>query len=79
MAMRIGPQTHHNHQARGMKVSISNETLKAMIRDYNGFELSDEELELVRPELESYLSELKKLEDLDLSDVFSGRLMHIPK
>lgn len=62
-----------------MKVSITNETLKAMIRDYNGFELSDEELELVRPELESYLSELKKLEDLDLSDVFSGRLMQIPK
>ena len=60
-------------------MSIPNETLKAMIRDYNGFELSDEELELVRPELESYLSELKKLEDLDLSDVFSGRLMQIPK
>ena len=61
-----------------MKVSITNETLKAMIRDYDGLELSDEELEMVRPELESYLSELKKLEDLDLSDVFSGRLMHIP-
>jgi hypothetical protein len=50
-----------------------------MIRDYNGIELSDEELELVRPELESYFAELKKLEDLDLSDVFSGRLMHIPE
>ena len=31
-------------------MSLSNETLKAMIRDYNGLELSDEELELVRPE-----------------------------
>ena len=60
-------------------MSISNETLKAMIRDYNGIELSDEELELVSPELESYFAELKKLEDLDLSDVFSGRLMHIPE
>jgi len=59
-------------------VSIPNKTLKAMIRDFNGLELSDEELELVRPELESYLIELKKLEDLDLSDVFSGRLMHLP-
>jgi hypothetical protein len=66
-------------QAREMKMSIPNETLKAMIRDYNGIELSDEELELVRPELESYFAELKKLEDLDLSDVFSGRLMHIPE
>jgi len=60
-------------------MSIPNETLKAMIRDYNGIELSDEELELVRPELESYFAELNKLEDLDLSDVFSGRLMHIPE
>ena len=60
-------------------MSIPNETLKAMIRDYNGIELSDEELELVRPELESYFAERKKLEDLDLSDVFSGRLMHIPE
>ena len=60
-------------------MSIPNETLKAMIRDYNGIELSDEELELVRPELESYFAELNKLEDLDLSDVFSVRLMHIPE
>ena len=60
-----------------MKVSITNETMKAIIRDYNGLELSDEELDLVRPELESYLSELKKLEDLDLSDAFSGRLMNL--
>ena len=62
-----------------MKMSIPVETLKAMIRDYNGLDLSDEELELVRPELESYLTELKKLEDLDLSNIFSGRLMHIPE
>jgi hypothetical protein len=56
---------------------ITNETLKAMIRDYNGLELSDEELELVRPELENYFAELKKLEDLELSDAFSGRLMNL--
>ena len=64
---------------REMKVSISNETLKAMIRDFDGFELSDEELELVRPELEYYLEELKKLEGLDLSDAFSSRLLHLPE
>ena len=61
-----------------MEVSISNETLKAMIRDYNGFELSDEELELVRPELDFYLDELNKLEELDLSNLFSSRLLHLP-
>ena len=50
-----------------------------MIRDYNGLELSDEELELVRPELETYFSELTKLESLDLSDTLSGRLMQLPE
>ena len=65
-------------RAKGNKMLISNETLKAMIRDYGGLELSDEELDLVRPELESYFAELQKLEDLDLSDIFSGRLMKLP-
>ena len=59
-------------------MSISDETLKGMIRDYNGFELSDEELELVRPELEFYLDELNKLEELDLSNLFSSRLLRLP-
>ena len=59
-------------------MSISDETLNALIRDYNGFELSAEEMELIRPELDYYLAELKKLEDLDLSTVFSSRLLHLP-
>ena len=53
---------------------ISDATLKRMIAEYGGFELSDAELELVRPELESYLNELQNLRDLDLSSVVSARL-----
>ena len=60
-------------------LAVQDETLKAMIRDYNGFELSDEELALVRPELDYYLDELQKLEDLDLSGVFSSRLLRLPE
>jgi hypothetical protein len=56
-------------------MTISTETLKAMIRDYKGFELSDEELELVRPELESYLAEVELLKELDLSGLMSSRLL----
>ena len=56
-------------------MALSNETLKAMIRDYGGFDLTDEELELIRPELEFYLAEVEKLGELDLSDVLSGRLL----
>ena len=58
-------------------MTISDETLKAMIRDFNGFELSDNELALIRPELDSYLAEIERLRDLDLSGVFSGRLLKV--
>ena len=56
-------------------MSIPNETLKAMARGFHGFELSDEELELIRPELDSYLAEIEQLRELDLSSVMSARLL----
>ena len=56
-------------------MAISTETLKAMIRDFNGFELSDDELDLVRPEIESYLEEVEKIREVDLSSVMSSRLL----
>ena len=56
---------------------VPNETLKAMIRDFRGFELSDDELELIRPELDAYLAEIERLRELDLSGVFSGRLLKV--
>ena len=53
-------------------MNVSDETLQAIIREYNGFELSADELKLVRPEVDSYLEQLAILDDLDLSDVMSG-------
>ena len=58
-------------------MSVSDETLQAIIRDYNGFELSAEELELVRPEIDYYMEQLATLNDLDLSDTMSGRLLRM--
>ncbi len=60
-----------------MELTLSDETLKAMIRDYGGFELTDEELGLIRPELEVYQNEAAKLRELDLSGVLSGRLLRV--
>ena len=54
---------------------ISKDTLRAMIRDFHGFELSDSELDLIEPELNNYLAEVEKLRELDLSNVMSGRLL----
>lgn len=57
-------------------MALSKETLKSMIRDYHGVKLSDEELELIRPELDNYVAEAEKLRELDLSNVMSARLLH---
>jgi len=64
-------------KSREARMSVSNETLQAIIREYNGFELSAEELELVRPEIDYYLEQLAILDDLDLSDTMSGRLLRM--
>ena len=53
---------------------ISKETLKAMIRDYDGLSISDSELDLVLPEIENYLTAVNSIAELDLSEVISGRL-----
>ncbi len=56
-------------------MAISQETLRAMIRDYDGLELSGEEMAIVLPEIESYLAEVETLRELDLSQVMSSRLL----
>jgi hypothetical protein len=56
-------------------MALSTETLKAMMRDYQGFHLSDEELERIRPELDDYLAAIEVLRELDLSNVLSARLL----
>ncbi len=56
-------------------MAITKETLQAMIREFHGIELSDEELEMIAPALESYMVEVENLRELDLSDVMSGRIL----
>lgn len=56
-------------------MGISNETMRAIIREYGGFELSDEELEQVRPEVDSYIEAMAEIAALDLSDTMSSRLL----
>jgi hypothetical protein len=58
-------------------MKLSPATLKAMIEDYDGIPLSDAELALVWPELESYVAAVEPLEALDLSALFSGRLLRV--
>jgi hypothetical protein len=39
--------------------------------------MSDDGLEQIRPELDNYLKALETLRQLDLSAVFSGRLLRV--
>ncbi len=56
-------------------MGISKETMQAIIREYGGFDLSDEELDLVQPEVDGYLEAMAGVADLDLADVMSSRLL----
>lgn len=56
-------------------MDLSNETLHAMMAAYDGIALSDAELELIRPELQNYIEAAEQVRELDLSAVFSGRLL----
>ena len=56
-------------------MDIDRKTLRAMLQIYQGIELSDEEFDLIEPELQSYFDIVEKLKELDLSDVPSGRLL----
>jgi uncharacterized protein YqeY len=58
-------------------VAISKETLQRIIREYQGLELSDDELDQVLPEIVNYVAAVQELRDLDLSDVMSGRLLKV--
>ena len=56
-------------------MAVSKETLKAMLHDFQGYELSDAELDIIIPDLDGYVAEVEKIRELDLSDVMSGRLL----
>ena len=58
-------------------MSISRDTIRAIIRDYHGFDLTDAEIDLIQPELDFYAQEAEKLRKLDLSDVMSSRLLRV--
>ena len=58
-------------------MSIQIDTLKAIIRDFHGLQASDEELELIQPDLDAYMAEIEKLRELDLSTVISIRVLRV--
>ena len=60
---------------RRSTMGVSKETLRQMIRDMGGPELSDERLEQVMAQVELHQAQSEKLRELDLATVFPARLM----
>ena len=58
-------------------MAFSKETLIAMIRDFQGYELSDAEMDIIIPDLNAYMTEVENIGELDLSDIMSSRLLRV--
>ena len=55
---------------------ITEDTLRAMLRDFGGVEPTPEEMERVLISVNTYMQRAAPLGELDLSTVLSGRLLH---
>ena len=55
---------------------VTEETLRAMLREFGGVEPTEEEMERVLASVRNYQQRAEPLGDLDLSTVLSGRLLH---
>ena len=54
---------------------VTRETLRRMLEEFGGLEMTDEELDRVAPHVQNYVDQAAKMKGLDLSDVLSGRLL----
>ena len=54
---------------------VTKETLRNILREFGGLEMTDEELTEAVPTVQAYVDRLAKVKDLDLSKVMSARLL----
>jgi hypothetical protein len=57
-------------------MKISPDTLRAMLNEFGGISMSDDELERVAPVVEAFVAEFSRLAELDLADIDSALQMH---
>ena len=55
---------------------VTEDTLRAMLREFGGVEPTEAEMERVLASVNTYRQRAQPLGDLDLSTVLSGRLLH---
>ena len=58
-------------------MSVSKETLRQMLEEFGGLEMTDAELNAVLPQVQSYTETAAKLRQLDLSKIVSARRLRL--
>jgi hypothetical protein len=56
---------------------VTKELLKEMLEAYGGIPMDDEELEAAVKVVEGYLMQAATAKDLDVSQAYSGRIVHL--
>ena len=56
-------------------MAVTKGTLRAILGEFGGLEMSDEELDKALPFVEAHLARVEKLGGLDLSKVLASRLL----
>lgn len=59
-----------------MQMNITPATLRAMLDEFGGIPMTDEELQQVAPVVEAFVAEFSRLTELDLGDIDSALQMH---
>ena len=58
-------------------MSVSKDTLKAMIRDLAGVPMTEEQLDTVLPAVQAHVEAMTTLDEVDLSEVLPGHVFRI--
>ncbi|MCZ6614738.1 MAG: hypothetical protein O6920_03005 [Chloroflexi bacterium] len=58
-------------------MSVSKDTLKAMIRDLGGVPMTEEQLDIVLPAVQAHVEAMATLDEVDLSEVLPGHIFRI--
>ena len=58
-------------------MAITKELLKEILDAYGGIPMNDEELEAAVKVVSGYLTQVENAKDVDTSEVYSGRVIHL--
>ena len=58
-------------------MAVTKETLRAILDEFGGIPMDDEELEAAVKVVNGYLTQVENAKDVDTSAVYSGRVVHL--